>query len=92
MAAFTAEPAAKPQQVAAMANEPATTGPPATEAGGTLTVDLGAIEANWRALSRRSLPSECAAVIKADGYGCGIEQVAATLTRAGCKTFFVLGQ
>jgi len=89
MAAFTAEPAAKPQQVAAMANEPATTGPPATEAGGTLTVDLGAIEANWRALSRRSLPSECAAVIKADGYGCGIEQVAATLTRAGCKTFFV---
>ena len=35
------------------------------------------------------MPSECAAVIKADGYGCGIEQVAATLAKAGCKTFFV---
>jgi alanine racemase len=28
-------------------------------------------------------------VIKADGYGCGIEPVARTLTNAGCKTFFV---
>ena len=64
-------------------------GPPAIEAGGILTVDLGAIEANWRALGRRAMPSECAAVIKADGYGCGIEQVAASLARAGCKTFFV---
>ena len=35
------------------------------------------------------MPAECAAVIKADGYGCGIEQVAARLARAGCKTFFV---
>ncbi|MBV9556108.1 MAG: alanine racemase [Pseudolabrys sp.] len=66
-----------------------TTGPPEAEAGGTLTVDLGAIEANWKALSRRALPSECSAVIKADGYGCGIEKVAVALTHAGCKTFFV---
>jgi alanine racemase len=66
-----------------------TSGPPQPEAGGILTVDLGALEANWRALGRRAMPSECAAVIKADGYGCGIEQVAATLMRAGCKTFFV---
>ena len=35
------------------------------------------------------MPAECAAVIKADGYGCGIEQVAVRLARAGCKTFFV---
>ena len=35
------------------------------------------------------MPSECAAVIKANGYGCGIEPVARTLTAAGCKTFFV---
>jgi alanine racemase len=66
-----------------------TTGPPATEAGGILTVDLTAIEANWRALGRRAMPVECAAVIKADGYGCGIEKVAAALAKAGCKTFFV---
>lgn len=66
-----------------------TAGPPAAEAGGILTVDLSAIEANWRALGRRIMPSECAAVIKADAYGCGIEPVAARLSRAGCRTFFV---
>jgi alanine racemase len=64
-------------------------GPPAAEAGGILTIDLSAIEANWRALARRAMPAECAAVIKADGYGCGIEKVAAALAKAGCKTFFV---
>jgi alanine racemase len=66
-----------------------TAGPPAAEAGGILTVDLSAIEANWRALGRRIMPSECAAVIKADAYGCGIEPMAARLSRAGCRTFFV---
>jgi alanine racemase len=79
--------AGNPQQPAAA--EPVTAGPPAALAGGILNVDLGALEANWRALLRRATPSECAAVIKADAYGCGIEQVAARLTKAGCKTFFV---
>ncbi len=64
-------------------------GPPAAAAGGILTIDLSAIEANWRALGRRAMPSECAAVVKADGYGCGIEKVAGALSKAGCKTFFV---
>jgi alanine racemase len=71
------------------ADQLVTIGPPATEAGGILTVDLAAIEANWRALLRQAMPAECAAVIKADGYGCGIEKVAAALAKAGCKTFFV---
>ena len=66
-----------------------TSGPQASEAGGILTVDLGALVANWRALGRRAMPSECAGVIKANGYGCGIEPVATALARAGCKTFFV---
>jgi len=73
----------------ARADRLVTAGPPAAQAGGILTVDLAAIEANWRALGRRVMPAECAAVIKADGYGCGIEQVAAHLAKAGCKTFFV---
>ena len=68
---------------------PATAGPPAAEAGGVLTIDLGAVETNWRALMRRATPSECGAVVKADGYGCGIEQVGRRLAHAGCKTFFV---
>jgi len=64
-------------------------GPPAAQAGGALTINLSAIAANWDTLSRRTMPAECAAVIKADGYGCGIEPVARALGAAGCKTFFV---
>ncbi len=64
-------------------------GPPPEEAGGVLTIDLAAIVANYRALLSRALPAECAAVVKADGYGCGLDQVTATLASAGCKTFFV---
>ncbi|HKS86700.1 MAG TPA: alanine racemase [Pseudolabrys sp.] len=64
-------------------------GPAETEAGAILTINLSAIEANWVALGRQAMPAECGAVIKADGYGCGIEPVARTLSRAGCKTFFV---
>jgi alanine racemase len=66
-----------------------TAGPPQAEAGGLLTIDLGALVDNWRTLSYRALPAECSAVIKADAYGCGIAPVARALSRAGCKTFFV---
>jgi alanine racemase len=66
-----------------------TGGPGPMETGGILTIDLAAIEANWRALAYRVSPAECAAVVKADAYGCGIEPVAALLATAGCKTFFV---
>src|SRR3984893_3956261 len=57
--------------------------------GGLLTIDLAAIEANWRTLSGRTVPIECASVVKADAYGCGLELVTAKLAKAGCKTFFV---
>jgi alanine racemase len=56
---------------------------------GILTVDLDAIVANWRKLEKTTVPAECAAVIKADAYGCGVEPVARALAAAGCKTFFV---
>lgn len=64
-------------------------GPSASEAGGVLTIDLSALVANWRALSRRVAPAQCAAVVKANGYGCGLEAVTAALAKAGCHTFFV---
>ena len=59
------------------------------EAGGILTIDLGAIVANWRDLKARAAPAQCAAVVKADAYGCGLEPVASALAAAGCETFFV---
>ena len=59
------------------------------ETGGTLTIDLDAIGANWRMLVSRLLPVECAAVVKANAYGLGLEPITAKLAKAGCKTFFV---
>jgi alanine racemase len=58
-------------------------------ASGVLTVDLDAIVANWRKLEKTAVPAECAGVIKANAYGCGIGPVARALAGAGCKTFFV---
>jgi alanine racemase len=58
-------------------------------ATGVLTVDLDAIVANWRKLEKTAVPAECAGVIKADAYGCGLDPVARALAAAGCKTFFV---
>jgi len=64
-------------------------GPPEAEVGGILSIDLSAIEANWRALTSRVSPAECSAVVKADAYGCGIAPVVQALSNARCKTFFV---
>jgi alanine racemase len=70
-------------------DQPTASGPPESEAGGILTIDLAGIVANWRELARRAVPATCAAVIKADAYGCGIEPVARALVAAGCDIFFV---
>ena len=58
-------------------------------ASAILTIDLGALVANWLRLREMSQRAECAAVVKADAYGLGMEQAASALSRAGCKTFFV---
>jgi len=59
------------------------------ETGGTLIIDLNAVEENFRTLTRLLLPCECAAVVKANAYGLGLEPVTAKLAKAGCRTFFV---
>lgn len=61
----------------------------ARSAGGVLSIDLDAIVANWRLLQARVAPAECAAVVKADAYGLGVNRVAMALFSAGCRTFFV---
>ncbi|MFT5743137.1 MAG: alanine racemase [Paracoccaceae bacterium] len=55
---------------------------------GSLTVDVDALVANWRALDALTV-SETAAVVKADGYGLGAAKVARALAKAGARTFFV---
>ncbi len=59
------------------------------DAAAILTVDLGAIVANYRMLAARAAPAICAAVVKADAYGLGVAEVAPALARAGCEHFFV---
>jgi alanine racemase len=77
--------------VSASASEVPLVGTPPIDpaANGVLTIDLDAIIANWRKLEGRGVPAECAAVVKANAYGCGIEPVVRALAGAGCKTFFV---
>lgn len=62
---------------------------PTEEAGGILTIDLGALADNWRLIRDRGAGAECGAVVKANAYGLGIEQAVPALARAGCRTFFV---
>jgi alanine racemase len=88
-------PASDPKLIAASnplspeANAAATFAAATATATGVLTVDLDAIVANWRKLEKTAVPAECAAVIKANAYGCGVDPVARALAAAGCKTFFV---
>ncbi len=62
-------------------------------AGAILTVDLGAIAANWRGLRDAGRaggrPIDCAAVLKADAYGTGATVVGPRLAAEGCRQFFV---
>lgn len=55
----------------------------------TLHIDLDALAANWRKLRDEAAPAECAAVLKADGYGTGAAMAAGALWQAGCRRFFV---
>ncbi|MEP9349285.1 alanine racemase [Xanthobacter sp. KR7-225] len=75
-------PAPTPEEAAARADA-------LRRASAVLTIDLAAIVENWRTLSALAAPAECAAVVKADAYGLGVERVAPALWRAGALTFFV---
>jgi alanine racemase len=65
------------------------TATPLEGAPGRLTIDLAALAENWRTLARRVAPGRCAAVVKADAYGIGLDRAAPALWAAGARTFFV---
>lgn len=76
------EPATSPIEPLHAAEIPAT-------ARTIIDVDLAALRANWTTLARAAGPRvQCAGVVKADGYGLGLEPVARALAAAGCVTFF----
>jgi alanine racemase len=62
---------------------------PEAHAGAVLSIDLDAVTANYRLLADRLDGARCAAVVKADAYGLGVERVAPVLAQAGCRVFFV---
>jgi alanine racemase len=55
----------------------------------TLVIDLDALARNYAKLREAASTVECAAVVKADAYGLGVEPVARRLLREGCSRFFV---
>jgi alanine racemase len=63
-------------------------GPPEAEAGGVLKINLTNLASNYERLARHT-EAECAAVVRADAYGCGISPIAGALAKSGCNTFFV---
>ena len=54
-----------------------------------MDIDLGAIVHNYRVLCDQLTSAKCAAVVKADAYGFGADQVAPVLAKVGCRDFFV---
>lgn len=63
--------------------------PNADDSTARLTVDLGALVANWRVFAAAGGSADCGAAVKADGYGLGAREVAAALVGAGCRALFV---
>lgn len=58
---------------------------------GVLTINLSAIESNWRYVSTSlRAGAACAAVVKANAYGVGVSGVAPALYGAGCRYFYVV--
>jgi len=58
-------------------------------AGAVLGINLDAIVGNYRTLCQNLDTVACAAVVKANAYGLGLEPVAMALAKAGCEIFFV---
>ncbi|MBL0848542.1 MAG: alanine racemase [Candidatus Liberibacter ctenarytainae] len=54
-----------------------------------IKIDLSALRDNWRSMNKLSGSARTAAVVKANGYGLGCEQIAQTLYKDGAKDFFV---
>jgi len=64
--------------------------PAARRAGAILSIDLDALAENYGILAGQAARGiGCAAVVKADAYGLGVERVAPVLIAAGCRQFFV---
>jgi alanine racemase len=62
---------------------------PTDLAGAILSIDLAALQANYRTLRKKAGTAECGAAIKGNAYGLGLAPVAGALWAAGCRNYFV---
>ncbi len=58
-------------------------------ASAMVTVDLEALQFNYRTLSQQAAPAACGVAIKGEAYGLGMGPVAKTLWAGGCQNYFV---
>jgi alanine racemase len=58
-------------------------------AGAVLSIDLAALQANWKTLAQAAGTARCGAAVKGNAYGLGIVPIARALWDAGCREFFV---
>jgi len=61
----------------------------APQSSALLTINLDAVAANYKLLSRKVAPAICGAVVKANAYGLGAFEVSTRLAAEGCRHFFV---
>ncbi|MBT5827629.1 MAG: alanine racemase [Alphaproteobacteria bacterium] len=54
----------------------------------TLYVNLQAVQKNYLTLQQKSFPAKCAATIKANAYGLGVNSILNSLYEVGCRDFF----
>lgn len=64
-------------------------GPGPSDCAGVIEVDLAALAKNYRTLAENADPALCAAAVKANAYGLGVERVAPCLWEQGCRDYFV---
>lgn len=57
--------------------------------GAVLEINLTAVTHNYHFLKSQLKTAQCAAVVKADAYGLGLETITPILKSAGCQNFFV---
>lgn len=65
------------------------TSTPEDLAGAVLSIDLKALQENWRRLKVLAGRADCGAAVKGNAYGLGIAPVARALWDAGCRSYFV---
>ena len=62
---------------------------PSDLAGAVLSIDLSALQTNFKTLSKKAGTAACGAAIKGQAYGLGIAPVSKALWDAGCRDYFV---